>query len=155
MSMAKVAHSGNADMDAIERQARAREDAEGRAMARQEAEDRKTSHTSEPWVINDKRGGAFTNQIHVVKNIDGFFAHSICLMQGGTVIARDEQEANAVFICRAANNHEALLEALREAREHINGEIDVVDGSYGEPAPNKAMLLAQLIDAAIAKAEGK
>lgn len=30
--MAKVAHSGNADMDAIERDARAREDAESAAM---------------------------------------------------------------------------------------------------------------------------
>lgn len=43
-----------------------------------------------------------------------------------------------------------LVEAANEAREHIDGEIDVVDGSYGEPAPNRAMSIASLIDEAIA-----
>ena len=39
------------------------------------------------------------------------------------------------------------LEAdLADCREYLGGQIDVVDGSYGEPAPNKAMILCQLID---------
>jgi hypothetical protein len=47
-----------------------------------------------------------------------------------------------------------LISALEQAREHIDGEIDVVDGDYGVPAPNKAMSLAQEIDAALAKVKG-
>lgn len=38
------------------------------------------------------------------------------------------------------------LNLLYEARQYIDGEIDVVDGDYGEPAPNKAMQLASAID---------
>jgi len=59
-------------------------------------------------------------------------------------------ESNARLIAAAPD----LLAALYEAREFIDGQIDVVDGSYGEPAPNRAMVLAQEIDAAIAKATG-
>jgi len=47
-----------------------------------------------------------------------------------------------------------LISALEQAREHIDGEIDVVDGDYGIPAPNKAMRLAQEIDDALAKVKG-
>lgn len=46
---------------------------------------------------------------------------------------------------------ERILEALERAREHIDGEIDVVDGDYSHPAPNKAMQLATTLDAAIAE----
>lgn len=44
---------------------------------------------------------------------------------------------------------QALYDALVEAREYIDGEIDVVDGDDGIPEANKAMQLAQLIDTAI------
>jgi len=47
-----------------------------------------------------------------------------------------------------------LIGALEQAREHIDGEIDVVDGDYGVPAPNKAMSLAHEIDVALAKVKG-
>jgi hypothetical protein len=49
----------------------------------------------------------------------------------------------------------ALLAALGEAREFIDGQIDVVDGSYGFPEPNKAMRLATEIDEALALATGE
>lgn len=48
--------------------------------------------------------------------------------------------------------HDALLEACHEAREFIDGQIDVVDGDDGVPAPNKAMKLATILDEAIKKA---
>jgi len=35
---------------------------------------------------------------------------------------------------------------LEECKEHIAGEVDVVDGDYGVPAPNKAMQLTTEID---------
>lgn len=34
-----------------------------------------------------------------------------------------------------------VYEALNDAIEHIGGEVDVVDGDYGEPEPNAAMKL--------------
>lgn len=40
----------------------------------------------------------------------------------------------------------ARLEAtLEEVLEFLSGQEDVVDGSYGEPAPNRAMSLANTI----------
>lgn len=40
-------------------------------------------------------------------------------------------------------------EVLGYARDHIDGEIDVVDGDYGVPRPNRAMQLATRIDEAM------
>lgn len=48
----------------------------------------------------------------------------------------------------------ALISALEQVREYIDGQIDVVDGDYGVPAPNKAMRIAQEIDTALAKVNG-
>ncbi len=59
-------------------------------------------------------------------------------------------EANARLIAAAPD----MLAALHEAREYLDGYIDVVDGSYGIPEPNREMMLCAEIDAAIAKAEG-
>jgi hypothetical protein len=42
-----------------------------------------------------------------------------------------------------------LSAALDEALEYFEDREDVVDGSYGEPAPNKEMQLAQSIRAAL------
>lgn len=49
-----------------------------------------------------------------------------------------------------------VIKALREAcevvgyaRDYIDGEIDVEDGDYGEPRPNKAMQLATRLDEAM------
>lgn len=40
-------------------------------------------------------------------------------------------------------------EALGYARDFIDGQIDVVDGDYGVPRPNKAMQLAHVLDEAM------
>lgn len=42
-----------------------------------------------------------------------------------------------------------LLEALNASREYLDGEIDVVDGDYGEPRPNRAMTICNQLDEAI------
>jgi hypothetical protein len=101
--MSKLSHSGNADMDAIERQ--------GRALDRQEArQDEKHTPTpwhwdapvwdynaeqEAPWLVSE------TEVRPIVLNVDG---------QGKIHIT----EANAAFICKAVNNHASLLEALKE-----------------------------------------
>ena len=46
----------------------------------------------------------------------------------------------------------ALNDVLDEIEEFLEGQQDVVDGSYGAAYPNRAMTLAAEIDAAIAKA---
>jgi predicted nucleic acid-binding Zn-ribbon protein len=48
---------------------------------------------------------------------------------------------------KAAYERIARLEAdLNECREYLEDEVDVVDGDYGEPAPNRAMQLVTMID---------
>jgi hypothetical protein len=42
-----------------------------------------------------------------------------------------------------------LRGALEDVRELIEGYVDVVDGDYGQPRPNKAMRAVRVIDAAL------
>ena len=42
-----------------------------------------------------------------------------------------------------------LKSVLHEVRHLIEGYVDVIDGDYGVPAPNKAMKAVQIIDDAI------
>lgn len=48
---------------------------------------------------------------------------------------------------KAAYERITKLEAdLLECREYLEAEIDVIDGDYGVPAPNRAMTLVCMID---------
>ncbi len=44
---------------------------------------------------------------------------------------------------------ESLKADLAECREFLEPFVDVIDGDYGEPAPNKAMRLVTMIDASL------
>lgn len=56
---------------------------------------------------------------------------------------------------KAAYERIAELEAdLNECREFIEEQADVADGSYGEPAPNRAMQLVTMIDESLNGAGG-
>ena len=51
-----------------------------------------------------------------------------------------------------ADQRIAELECLlEEIHEFLDDQIDVVDGDYGQPQPNKAMLLSQQIDTAMGR----
>lgn len=63
------------------------------------------------------------------------------IMVGIAMTVRDLAERSAAL--------ERAEEVLEQARKHIDGEIDVVDGDYGEPRPNAAMRLAAEIDAVL------
>jgi len=39
-----------------------------------------------------------------------------------------------------------VLDALSAARDFLDGQIDVVDGDYGVPAPNRAMTICGQLD---------
>ena len=54
-----------------------------------------------------------------------------------------------IWRLRKANTE--LSAALSEVRELIQGYVDVVDGDYGQPRPNKAMQATSLIDEAMGK----
>jgi hypothetical protein len=65
----------------------------------------------------------------------------------------DVAKANALLIVKAVNGYDAMvariarLESdLNECAEFLEGQADVVDGSYGEPSPNRAMRLLSMID---------
>lgn len=54
---------------------------------------------------------------------------------------------DALNIADMAAKRIARLECdLEECREYLEKQMDVVDGSYGEPAPNRAMQLVWMID---------
>jgi hypothetical protein len=44
-----------------------------------------------------------------------------------------------------------LESVLSEIAAMFEGEVDVVDGSYGEPSPNRAMQITSMIDEVIGK----
>ena len=50
---------------------------------------------------------------------------------------------------RAAALITELYDALREVAEFIVGQVDVVDGDYGQPRPNRAMQLMQTIESVL------
>jgi len=47
--------------------------------------------------------------------------------------------------------HADVIEALTQALDYFEDREDVVDGSYGEPSPNREMSLAQLCRDALAR----
>lgn len=63
------------------------------------------------------------------------------------------RKAEAAAIVVIVREHDpavnGLVVVVAEAREFIDGQIDVVDGPYGEPTPNRAMQLAQRLDEAM------
>lgn len=60
----------------------------------------------------------------------------------------------AVFDAYRAPAYDAMLSALYECEAYLTDREDVVDGSYGEPAPNREMSLLIEVSAAIKAAEG-
>ncbi len=63
--------------------------------------------------------------------------------------AGDTQPAQSEELKAAYQEIEKLKADLLECREFIEPHVDVVDGDYGEPAPNKAMRLVSMIDESI------
>ncbi len=79
---------------------------------------------------------------------------------GGYRVGYDAMSATieeATKIIAASTKQLALLQALYfalvDARDYIDGQIDVIDGDYGIPEPNRAMSLAMEWDELIARAE--
>jgi hypothetical protein len=52
---------------------------------------------------------------------------------------------------RPTKVHGDVIEALTQAQEYFEDRADVVDGSYGEPSPNREMSLAQLCKDALSR----
>lgn len=50
---------------------------------------------------------------------------------------------------------ELLIDAATEALDFIDDYVDVVDGDYGIPAPNRAMRVHSTLKAALENAERK
>jgi hypothetical protein len=56
----------------------------------------------------------------------------------------DLNQQQVVKRLRQTKVHGDVIEALTQALEYFEDREDVVDGSYGEPSPNREMSLAQL-----------
>lgn len=101
-----------------------------------------SGHTPGPWAQHERI-------IYIVSD-DRRCNHFECLVQHSYVASMDELLANARLIAAAPD----LLAALLEALEFVEDYEDVVDGSYGMPAPNRAMQLATSLRDSIKKATG-
>jgi hypothetical protein len=53
-----------------------------------------------------------------------------------------------------AEKYQRMEAALEDALEFIESYVDVVDGDYGQPAPNKAMQVSQTILHALGRRPG-
>lgn len=62
-----------------------------------------------------------------------------------------DQTATSNPVVGPAPVHGDVIEALTQAEEYFENLADVVDGSYGEPSPNREMSLAQLCRDALAR----
>jgi hypothetical protein len=105
-----------------------------------------SGHTKGPWIANQENGPFNSNSA---------YTHNWNVLPLGLV---DGEEGFGLL-----NEHDArliaaapeLLEALKDALETLDNYSDVVDGTDGQPAPNRAMSAILRIESAIAKAEGK
>lgn len=67
----------------------------------------------------------------------------------------DDKRSPCIAVCRATDfdqltaQVERLRGALEQALEYFENREDVIDGDYGQPAPNKEMTLAQELRSAL------
>jgi len=96
------------------------------------------SHTPTPWKAEE-------NRVFQIKHPT--FRIAICTSNSADYL---EEKANAEFIVRACNNHDELLEALKESQIALYDAMHAghLSRSYGGKVMDK-------IEQAIAKVEGK
>ena len=115
-----------------------------------------TQHTPTPWSIKcqedlDPEGNGYIwaikgKRLSEEKNLNGGWKHYV---QNPAVA---NSEANAEFIIRACNSHDALLEVLETLMDLEGGE----PGSYDDPdTQERADEIWQYASNAIAKAKGR
>jgi hypothetical protein len=103
-----------------------------------------SKHTPGPWLL------ATSNSWRRFMSRDGALVCEPIKQNDGHPDLR-VSTADARLIAAAPD----LLGACNEALEFAEDQEDVVDGDYGQPKPNRAMQVATMLRAAIAKAEGK
>jgi len=91
-------------------------------------------HTATPWKI----GKSYTDEI-AIRECDTDDCVAVCCD-----LLEDEMEANAEFITRACNAHDALMEALQQCSGYI-----------ASTNPKDGAAYIKVAEVAITKAEGK
>lgn len=104
----------------------------------------KPQHTPTPWHLHDTENATICGPDHL----------SLALCEARSRKG-SENDANAAFIVRAVNSHEALLDVVKEALCHLdpNCEYDGANAN-GKEVSEYAKLVIAMYEA-IAKAEGK
>ena len=113
-----------------------------------------TQHTPVPWSIKcqedlDPEGNGYIwaikgKRLSEEKNLNGGWKHYV---QNPAVA---NSEANAEFIIRACNSHDALLEAL----EAVVNDIESYCDDWNSDSPTDVTVVLPKLRTAIAKAQG-
>jgi hypothetical protein len=89
-----------------------------------------TEHTPTPWAIGER-------ERLIVREVpgmcDGGDCYSVAETKFHSLLLQDEAAANAAFIVRAANNHDALVDDLADAVKLLHDLLGLIPGS-GEAA---------------------
>lgn len=80
-------------------------------------------HTPTPWKLTEMR----TRHGHICEVYGANNEYSIAHVAGRNP---DEREANALLIVRAVNNHEALVEALKNQNEWVRAALECKDWAW-------------------------
>lgn len=107
-------------------------------------------HTPTPWIVSEYPMGYGIERVEDSKNcpVRGSVAFIDRIV--GSASYPDQAKANAGFILRAVNAHEALIEAAK-AGEYLGDKL----GAGIELPPAMIAEKLRIIRAAIAKAEGR
>ena len=98
-----------------------------------------TQHTAGPWKAQIARSGS--NRIQV----SGADGRQVALIWRHSAA---ETEANKLLV----RSSPELLAVLHEVEIYLSERSDVIDGDYGQPAPNAEMVLLAEVQSAIRRA---
>jgi len=76
-----------------------------------------SEHTPTPWMVDDDM---------IITQVDAIPDDIICERTNEMPIKHSNWEANAAFIVKAVNNHDALVKALKESRAALVALMDAV-----------------------------
>lgn len=100
-----------------------------------------------PMIITTKE--ALRQAIALIRTWHGMGMSSYMEPRAWDLYQKSPEMKTLLAAVARISREEILTDALIQARDLIEGYVDVVDGDDGQPKPNKAMKAQQIIDEAL------